>query len=184
VRGGGTTIPNIARLVAALPGGDMACSSRRSGRTTSRERPSGGRLAEQACTSWQHSCTPYEVRCEDEPEYLAPERRQSSRITPVDHPRQSPERGRRASGAAGAALIQTWPNSAVRLTASSSSASSRGQLATLTVRDEASLTWASPSIGVRWCPPPVAVIVTHLVTRSFACPASERLLRRTLRCRL
>lgn len=60
----------------------------------------------------------------------------------------------------------------------SSASSSGSQLATLTVRDEESLTWASPSIGVHWCPPPVAVIVTHLVTRAFACPAGERLLRR------
>jgi hypothetical protein len=49
--------------------------------------------------------------------------------------------------------------------ADSAASWSRSQLATWTVRDEASLTWESPSIGVRWCPSLATAIVTHLVTR-------------------
>lgn len=46
--------------------------------------------------------------------------------------------------------------------------SSRSQLATWPVRDEASLIWKSLSIGVRWSPPLLAAIVIHLVTQALA----------------
>src|SRR5262249_34894221 len=43
--------------------------------------------------------------------------------------------------------------------------SSRSQLAGRTASSASSLTWQPPSVNVRWRPPLVVAIVTHLVTR-------------------
>ena len=54
------------------------------------------------------------------------------------------------------------------------------QVTVRAARAAACLTWEAPSVGVRWRPLLSVVIVTHLVTRSFASRFRERLLRKSL----